>query len=73
MPSRSGEGKDHGHSYVHDSDLPRDYKPIIVEKGKKFAAYNKNGKLLIIGYNRKIVERYAYGQEKIRFERQRQD
>jgi hypothetical protein len=73
MPSRSGEGKDHGHSYVHDSDLPRDYKPIIVEKGKKFAAYNKIGKLLIIGYNRKIVERYAYEQEKIRFERQWQD
>ena len=73
MPSRSNKSRDNGNAHLDDSDLPRDYKPIIVEKGKKFAAYNKNGKLLIIGYNRKIVERYAYGQEKIRFERQRQD
>jgi len=46
MPSRSGEGKDHGHSYVHDSDLPRDYKPIIIERKNKFAAYDKNGNLI---------------------------
>ena len=73
MPSRSRKGKNNGYSYVHDSDLPRDYKPIIIEKGKKFAAYSKNGKLLILGYNRKIVERFAYEQEKLRFKRQRQD
>jgi|9_EtaG_2_1085328.scaffolds.fasta_scaffold40009_1 hypothetical protein len=73
MPSRSRKGKNNGNTFVNDGDLPPAYKPIIVEKGKKFAAYNKNGKLLIIGYNRKIVERYAYEQEKLRFKRQRQN
>ena len=73
MPSRSRKGKNNSYSYVYDGDLPPAYKPIIVEKGKKFAAYDKNGKLLIIGYNRKIVERYAYEQEKVRFKRQRED
>ena len=60
MPSRSRKGKNNGNTFVNDGDLPPAYKPIIVEKGKKFAAYDKNGKLIILGYNRKIVERYAY-------------
>ncbi len=59
MPSRSRKGKNNGNTFVNDGDLPRAYKPIIVEKGKKFAAYDKNGKLIILGYDRKIVERYA--------------
>jgi hypothetical protein len=29
--------------------------PTIIEHGKKFAAYDKNGKLIILGYDRKIV------------------
>ena len=60
MPSRSGEGKDNGNSLVDDGDLSGTYKPVIVERGKKFAVYDKNGKLIILGYNRKIVEGYAY-------------
>ena len=59
MPSRSRKGKNNGNTFVDDGDLPRAYKPIIIEKGKKFAAYDKNGKLIILGYDRKIVERYA--------------
>ena len=59
MPSRSRKGENNGNTFVDDGDLPRAYEPIIVEKGKKFAAYDKNGKLIILGYDRKIVERYA--------------
>ncbi len=59
MPTRSRKGKNNGNTFVDDGDLPRAYKPIIIEKGKKFAAYDKNGKLIILGYDRKIVERYA--------------
>jgi len=73
MPSRSGEGKDNGNPLVDDGDLSGAYKPVIVERGKKFAVYDKNGKLVILGYNRRIVEEYADAQNKIRFERQRKD
>ena len=34
----------------------------IVERGKKFAAYDRFGKLIILGYNRRIVEEYANDQ-----------
>ena len=66
MPSRSGEGKDNGNSLVDDGDLSGAYKPVIVERGKKFAVNDKNGKLVILGYNRRIVEEYADAQNKIR-------
>ena len=45
----------------------------MVEEAKKFAGYDKNGKLIILGYNRKIVQEYSNAQAKIRFERQRKD
>ena len=73
MSSSSGKGSDNGDTQQHEGDLSRSEQPTIVEHGKKFAAYNKNGKLLILGYNKKIVERFAYEQEKLRFKRQRQD
>ncbi len=73
MPTRSRKGKNNGDALVDDSDLSGAYKPIIIERGKKFAVYDKNGKLVILGYNRRIVEEYADAQNKIRFERQRKD
>ena len=56
---------------LDESDLPRGERPTIIERGKKFAAYDKSGKLLILGYERRIVQEYAYAQSKLRFERQR--
>ena len=59
MPRSSGKGKNNGNTQQHESDLPRGEQPTIVERGKKFAAYDKRGKLIILGYNRKIVQDYA--------------
>ena len=73
MPRSSGKGKNNGDTQQHEGDLPRSEQPTIVERGKKFAAYDKNGKLIILGYNRKIVQEYSDAQSKIRFERQRKD
>ena len=66
MPRRSRKGKDHGDTQLDESDLPRSERPTIVERGKKFAAYDKNGRLIILGYNRKIIQEYADAQSKIR-------
>ena len=66
MPRRSGKGKDNGDTQLNESDLPRSERPTIVERGKKFAAYDKNGRLIILGYNRKIIQEYADAQSKIR-------
>jgi len=73
MPRTSRKGKNNGDTQQHEGDLPRGERPTIVERGKKFAGYDKNGKLIILGYNRKIVQEYADAQSKIRFERQRED
>ena len=59
MPRASRKSKDNGDTQQHESDLPRGEQPTIVERGKKFAAYDKRGKLIILGYNRKIVQDYA--------------
>ena len=69
MPRRSRKGKNHGNTQLNESDLPRSERPTIIERGKKFAAYDKSGKLIILGYNRKIVQEYADAQSKIRFKR----
>jgi hypothetical protein len=73
MPARSKKGRDNGNAQQHEGSLPGGDKPVIVERGKKFAAYDKFGKLIILGYNRRIVQEYADAQSKIRFERQRKD
>jgi len=73
MSSTGRESEDYGDTQLDESSLPRSERPTIIEKGKKFAAYDKHGKLIILGYNRKIVQEYADAQSKIRFERQRKD
>ena len=73
MPRASRKSKNTSNAQQHESDLPRGEQPTIVEHGKKFAAYDKNGKLIILGYNRRIIQEYADAQSKIRLERQRQD
>ena len=69
MSSSSGKGSDNGNTQQHEGDLPRSERPTIIERGKKFAAYDKNGKLLILGYERRIVQEYANAQSKIRLKR----
>ena len=73
MSSSSRKGSDNGDTQQHEGDLPRSEQPTIVEHGKKFAAYDKNGKLIILGYNRRIIQEYADAQSIIRFERQRKN
>ena len=68
MPRTSRKGKNTSNTQLDESDLPRGERPTIIERGKKFAAYDKNGKLLILGYERRIVQEYAYAQAKIRSE-----
>ena len=69
MPRASRKGKNISNTQLDESDLPRSERPTIIERGKKFAAYDKNGKLLILGYERRIVQEYAYAQTKVRLER----
>ena len=59
MPTASGKGKNTSDAQLNEGDLPRSEQPTIIERGKKFAAYDKFGKLIILGYNRRIVEEYA--------------
>ena len=73
MPRTSRKGKNNGDTQLDEGDLPRSEQPTIIERGKKFAGFDKNGKLIILGYNRKIVQEYSDAQAKIRFKRQRQD
>ena len=69
MPRASRKSKNISNTQLDESDLPRSERPTIIERGKKFAAYDKSGKLLILGYERRIVQEYAYAQSKLRFER----
>ena len=59
--SRTGrKSKNNGDTQLDESDLPRSERPTIIERKNKFSAYDKNGKLIILGHDRKVVERYAY-------------
>ena len=69
MSSTGRKGKNNGDTQLDEGSLPRSEQPTIIEKGKKFAAYDKYGKLIILGYNRKIVQEYADAQSKIRSKR----
>ena len=59
MPQSSRKSKDNGNTQLNEGDLPRSKQPTIIERGKKFAAYDKFGKLIILGYDRRIVQDYA--------------
>jgi hypothetical protein len=59
MPKTSGESKNISNSQFHESFVLGDYDPIVIEHGKKWAAYDKNGRLIILGYNRRICQEYA--------------
>ena len=65
MPSASRKSTNTSNSQLNESDLSRSEQPTIIETGKKFAAYDKNGKLIILGYDRKIVQDYANAQKKL--------
>jgi hypothetical protein len=59
MPRTSRKSKDNGNTQLNEGDLLRSKQPTIIERGKKFAAYDKFGKLIILGYDRRIVQDYA--------------
>ena len=73
MLRASRKSKNTSDTQFDESSLPRSQRPTIIERGKKFAAYDKSGKLLILGYERRIVQEYAYAQTKVRLKRQRKD
>jgi len=59
MPRASRKSKDNGNTQFNEGDLLRSKQPTIIERGKKFAAYDRFGKLIILGYDRRIVQDYA--------------
>ena len=73
MSSTGRKSKNTSDTQLDESSLPRSQRPTIIERGKKFAAYDKRGKLLILGYKRRIVQEYADAQTKLRLKRQRKD
>lgn len=66
MSSTGRKSKNTSDTQLDEGSLPRSQRPTIIERGKKFAAYDKNGKLLILGYERRIVQEYADAQSKLR-------
>ena len=65
MSKRKKESKRVDSTFIAKGFVFGDRGPTIVEHGKKFAAYDKNGRLIILGYNRRIVEEYADAQKEI--------
>ena len=55
MPRTSRKSTNTSNAQLNESNLPRGERPTIIEHGKKFAAYDKNGKLIILGYEKRIV------------------
>jgi len=73
MPRASRKSTNTSNAQLNEGDLPGSEQPTIVERGKKFAAYDKRGRLIILGYDRRIVQGYANGQRKLRSKRKRKD
>ena len=59
MSKTSGESQNPRYPQFNESFVLGDYDPIIIERGKKWAAYDKNGRLIILRYNRRICQEYA--------------
>ena len=68
MPRTSRKSTNTSDAQLNEGDVPRSEQPTIIERGKKFAAYDKNGKLIILGYKKRIVQEYADAQSKVRSE-----
>ena len=59
MPRRKKESKRNKKSLKSGAFVFGDNNPVAVERGKKWAVYDKNGRLIILGYNRRICQEYA--------------
>ena len=59
MPRRKKESKRNEKPLKPGAFVLGDNDATIVERGKKFAAYDKRGRLIILGYDRRIVQGYA--------------
>ncbi len=59
MPRASRKSTNTSDAQLNEGDVPRSEQPTIIERGKKFAAYDKFGKLIILGYDQRIVQDYA--------------
>ncbi len=66
MPRASRKSTNTSDAQLNEGDVPRSEQPTIIERGKKFAAYDKFGKLIILGYDQRIVQEYADAQSKVR-------
>ena len=69
MPRRKKESKRDEKPHKSGTFVFGDNNPIAVEHGKKWGIYDKNGRLIILGYNRRICQEYANAQAKIRSKR----
>jgi adenylate kinase family enzyme len=59
MPRRKKESKSNEKPLKSRTFVLGNYDPIVIEHGKKWAAYDKNGRLIILGYSRRICQEYA--------------
>ena len=59
MPRRKKKSKRNEKSFQSGTFVFGDNNPVAVEHGKKWAVYDKNGRLIILGYNRRICQEYA--------------
>ena len=65
MPEREKESERHEKSLKSGAFVFGDNDPVAIERGKKWAVYDKNGRLIKLGYNKRIVEEYAHAQSKL--------
>ena len=69
MPRRKKESKRDEKPHKSGTFVFGNNYPIAIEHGKKWAVYDKNGRLIILGYNRRICQEYA--NERVRESRQK--